>query len=200
VWTVHALPRSSALRKCVPGFTSACSPAGVHDCVLGAASPTQAYCVGPPPTSESYLNIPAILDAIQRSGAQAVGCAARVGRPAPSAARCASPTGPALDAVFPWGPQGCMRPPPPPPPAHSRARSPCVCVCAFVCLRRQVHPGYGFLSEKFYFADAIEKLGVKFLGPPSPALIAMGDKINSKTIARKAKVGSARTRFPFLVC
>jgi propionyl-CoA carboxylase alpha chain len=52
----------------------------------------------------------------------------------------------------------------------------------------QVHPGYGFLSEKFYFADKVESMGVKFLGPPSSALIAMGDKIESKKLARSAGV------------
>ena len=52
----------------------------------------------------------------------------------------------------------------------------------------QVHPGYGFLSEKFYFADAVEAMGVKFLGPPSSALIALGDKIESKKLAKSAGV------------
>src|SRR6476646_5498083 len=32
----------------------------------------EAYCVGPPPSSESYLNIPAIIDAASRSGAEAI--------------------------------------------------------------------------------------------------------------------------------
>src|SRR4051812_34075475 len=32
----------------------------------------EAYCVGPPPSSESYLNIPAIIDAARRSGAEAI--------------------------------------------------------------------------------------------------------------------------------
>jgi hypothetical protein len=33
---------------------------------------THSYCVGPPPASESYLNVPAVLSVIQESGAQAV--------------------------------------------------------------------------------------------------------------------------------
>jgi len=32
----------------------------------------EAICVGPAPSSQSYLNIPAILDAIKKTGAQAV--------------------------------------------------------------------------------------------------------------------------------
>ena len=32
----------------------------------------EAVCVGPAPTNQSYLNIPKIMDAIKRTGAQAV--------------------------------------------------------------------------------------------------------------------------------
>jgi propionyl-CoA carboxylase alpha chain len=48
-----------------------------------------------------------------------------------------------------------------------------------------VHPGYGFLSENMNFAAALEAAGVVFIGPPSPAIEAMGDKITSKKLARK---------------
>ena len=51
-----------------------------------------------------------------------------------------------------------------------------------------VHPGYGFLSENSEFADLLEKEGVTFIGPKSPAIIAMGDKIQSKVVARAAGV------------
>ena len=53
-----------------------------------------------------------------------------------------------------------------------------------------VHPGYGFLSENMKFAEALEKAGVVFVGPPSPAIEAMGDKITSKKIAQKAGVST----------
>ncbi|MEQ9260632.1 MAG: acetyl/propionyl/methylcrotonyl-CoA carboxylase subunit alpha [Roseovarius sp.] len=53
-----------------------------------------------------------------------------------------------------------------------------------------VHPGYGFLSENPKFADALEKAGVAFIGPPKPAIEAMGDKITSKKIAQEAKVST----------
>ena len=53
-----------------------------------------------------------------------------------------------------------------------------------------VHPGYGFLSENRNFAAALEKEGVVFVGPPSPAIEAMGDKITSKKIAQEAGVST----------
>ncbi len=53
-----------------------------------------------------------------------------------------------------------------------------------------VHPGYGFLSENMKFAEALEAAGVAFIGPPSPAIEAMGDKITSKKIAQAAGVST----------
>jgi propionyl-CoA carboxylase alpha chain len=53
-----------------------------------------------------------------------------------------------------------------------------------------VHPGYGFLSENMNFAAALEKAGVVFIGPPSPAIEAMGDKITSKKLAMEAGVST----------
>ncbi len=53
-----------------------------------------------------------------------------------------------------------------------------------------VHPGYGFLSENPKFADALERDGVAFIGPPKPAIEAMGDKITSKKIAQDANVST----------
>jgi propionyl-CoA carboxylase alpha chain len=51
-----------------------------------------------------------------------------------------------------------------------------------------VHPGYGFLSENKLFAQALEKEGVAFIGPPANAIEAMGDKITSKKLAAEAGV------------
>ena len=53
-----------------------------------------------------------------------------------------------------------------------------------------VHPGYGFLSENMNFAAALEAEGVVFVGPPSPAIEAMGDKITSKKLAMEAGVST----------
>ena len=53
-----------------------------------------------------------------------------------------------------------------------------------------VHPGYGFLSENMNFAAALEAAGIAFIGPPSPAIEAMGDKITSKKLAMEAGVST----------
>ena len=84
----------------------------------------EAVNVGPPPATESYINIERVMDAIRQTGAEAV------------------------------------------------------------------HPGYGFLSENPKFADALEAADVTFIGPPKPAIEAMGDKITSKKVAQDAGVST----------
>jgi propionyl-CoA carboxylase alpha chain len=51
-----------------------------------------------------------------------------------------------------------------------------------------VHPGYGFLSERTSFAEALAAEGIAFIGPPVNAIAAMGDKIESKKLAMAAGV------------
>jgi propionyl-CoA carboxylase alpha chain len=53
-----------------------------------------------------------------------------------------------------------------------------------------VHPGYGFLSEREAFPRALQKAGIVFIGPNASAIAAMGDKIESKKAAAKAKVST----------
>jgi propionyl-CoA carboxylase alpha chain len=53
-----------------------------------------------------------------------------------------------------------------------------------------VHPGYGFLSEKAEFAAALAAAGIVFIGPDVHAIGAMGDKIESKKLARAAGVST----------
>ncbi|XP_032773782.1 propionyl-CoA carboxylase alpha chain, mitochondrial isoform X3 [Rattus rattus] len=84
----------------------------------------EAVCVGPAPTSKSYLNMDAIMEAIRKTGAQAV------------------------------------------------------------------HPGYGFLSENKEFAKCLAAEDVTFIGPDTHAIQAMGDKIESKLLAKRAKVNT----------
>ncbi|XP_071598608.1 propionyl-CoA carboxylase alpha chain, mitochondrial isoform X2 [Heliangelus exortis] len=84
----------------------------------------EAACVGPAPTSKSYLNMDAIMEVIRKTRAQAV------------------------------------------------------------------HPGYGFLSENKEFARRLASEGVTFIGPDTHAIQAMGDKIESKLLAKNAKVNT----------
>uniref|UniRef100_A0A6Q2Y1X4 Propionyl-CoA carboxylase alpha chain, mitochondrial n=1 Tax=Esox lucius TaxID=8010 RepID=A0A6Q2Y1X4_ESOLU len=51
-----------------------------------------------------------------------------------------------------------------------------------------VHPGYGFLSENKEFAKRLAAEDVVFVGPDTHAIHAMGDKIESKLLAKAAKV------------
>ncbi len=53
-----------------------------------------------------------------------------------------------------------------------------------------VHPGYGFLSEKREFQEALAKAGITFIGPDAHAIFAMGDKIESKKLAKAAGVST----------
>jgi acetyl-CoA carboxylase biotin carboxylase subunit len=81
-----------------------------------------AVLLGPAPASESYLHIPKLIAAAQRSGCQAV------------------------------------------------------------------HPGYGFLSERAPFAEAIADAGLVFVGPPAAAILAMGDKTEARRRMQAAGV------------
>ena len=53
-----------------------------------------------------------------------------------------------------------------------------------------IHPGYGFLSENSRFVEKLLKEKIKFIGPNVKAIKIMGDKIQSKNLAIKAKVNT----------
>ena len=84
----------------------------------------ESICIGGIKSSESYLNIPAILTATELTGAEAI------------------------------------------------------------------HPGYGFLSENSRFQNLLQANNVKFIGPGTRSIDAMGDKIESKKLAREAGVNT----------
>jgi acetyl-CoA/propionyl-CoA carboxylase biotin carboxyl carrier protein len=89
---------------------------------LHVARADEAYVLGPGPAAESYLSVERLLDAVERSGAEAV------------------------------------------------------------------HPGYGFLAENAAFAAALEERAIKFIGPPSSAIEAMGSKTRARELMAKAGV------------
>ncbi|MEC7190114.1 MAG: biotin carboxylase N-terminal domain-containing protein, partial [Pseudomonadota bacterium] len=51
-----------------------------------------------------------------------------------------------------------------------------------------IHPGYGFLSENARFVEAVQAAGLTFVGPDVQAIKVMGDKIESKALAKSAGV------------
>jgi propionyl-CoA carboxylase alpha chain len=76
----------------------------------------------------------------------------------------------------------------PPPASESYLKAELIIDACKATGAEAVHPGYGFLSERTSFAEALEKAGIAFIGPPPNAIAAMGDKIESKKLAQAAGV------------
>ena len=53
-----------------------------------------------------------------------------------------------------------------------------------------IHPGFGFLSENAGFVAEVEAAGLVFIGPDTKAIAVMGDKIESKTLAKSTGVST----------
>jgi propionyl-CoA carboxylase alpha chain len=76
----------------------------------------------------------------------------------------------------------------PAPAAESYLKADLILAAAKATGADAIHPGYGFLSERESFARACAEAGVAFIGPPPNAIAAMGDKIESKKLAKAAGV------------
>ena len=107
---------------CKLGITSVAVYSDADAGALHVREADEAVRIGPAPATESYLSIPAILDAAQRAGADAI------------------------------------------------------------------HPGYGFLSERAPFAQAVGDAGLIWVGPSPAAIQTLGDKISAKRIMDAAGV------------
>ncbi len=70
-------------------------------------------------------------------------------------------------------------------PANSYLNIPAILSAIEITKTEAVHPGYGFLSENFNFANMLEENNIKFIGPSSKLIKMMGDKIEAKKIAKK---------------
>jgi acetyl-CoA carboxylase biotin carboxylase subunit len=74
------------------------------------------------------------------------------------------------------------------PPAESYLNIPRIISAAEIADVQAIHPGYGFLAENAHFAEICRSCKIEFIGPPVKAMAAVGDKVECKKLARKAKV------------
>ncbi len=74
------------------------------------------------------------------------------------------------------------------PPADSYLNIPRIISAAEIADVQAIHPGYGFLAENDHFAEVCRSCKIEFIGPPVSAMAAVGDKVECKRLAKKAKV------------
>ncbi len=67
------------------------------------------------------------------------------------------------------------------------------------CRADAIHPGYGFLSENPEFARQCAENGIIFIGPRPDVMIALGDKITAKTVAKSAQIPIIESNEPDLI-
>lgn len=75
-----------------------------------------------------------------------------------------------------------------PPPSESYLLIERLLTVADLCEVDAIHPGYGFLSENPYFAEACRRHGIAFVGPTSEAMKALGDKAVARDTMKAAGV------------
>ncbi len=51
-----------------------------------------------------------------------------------------------------------------------------------------IHPGYGFLAENAHFAEICRECGVAFIGPSPESMRKLGDKVQAREMAKRARV------------
>jgi acetyl-CoA carboxylase, biotin carboxylase subunit len=71
----------------------------------------------------------------------------------------------------------------PPPSSESYLRGERIIEAAKLTGAEAIHPGYGFLSEREWFARAVREAGIVWIGPPAEAIAAMGTKTSARTLA-----------------
>jgi acetyl-CoA carboxylase biotin carboxylase subunit len=74
------------------------------------------------------------------------------------------------------------------PPAESYLNIPHIISAAEIADVQAIHPGYGFLAENDHFAEVCRSCKIEFIGPSVKAMAAVGDKVECKKLAKKAKV------------
>ncbi|HEY2586071.1 MAG TPA: acetyl-CoA carboxylase biotin carboxylase subunit [Tepidisphaeraceae bacterium] len=74
------------------------------------------------------------------------------------------------------------------PPKESYLKIDRIIAAAEIADVQAIHPGYGFLSENAHFAEVCRSCKIEFIGPTAEAMAAVGDKVQCKRLARKAKV------------
>jgi acetyl-CoA carboxylase, biotin carboxylase subunit len=75
-----------------------------------------------------------------------------------------------------------------PSPAESYLNIPRIISAAEVADVQAIHPGYGFLAENSHFAEICRSCKIEFIGPPVSAMASVGDKVECKRLAKRAKV------------
>ncbi|HEX2973283.1 MAG TPA: biotin carboxylase N-terminal domain-containing protein, partial [Tepidisphaeraceae bacterium] len=74
------------------------------------------------------------------------------------------------------------------PPADSYLNIPRIISAAEIADVQAIHPGYGFLAENAHFAEICRSCKIEFIGPSVKAMASVGDKVECKRLAKKAKV------------
>ena len=74
----------------------------------------------------------------------------------------------------------------PPPSSESYLKGDAIIAAAVRTGAQAIHPGYGFLSEREWFARAVRDAGLVWIGPPAEAIAAMGSKTSARELAIKA--------------